>query len=113
MLPPISLPYRLASVWLVVATLLAAPASATLLAAPASAALIDMATPVTAPPLVSVPAAAAVPALGSDLIDVARHGRATLAINLAILALGSLWLALAARRFGASSAARRPAAAGR
>lgn len=105
MLPTISVPCRLASLALVAATLLAAPASA---------ALIDMATPVTAPPLVTVPVAAALPTLGTDLIDVARHGRATLAINLSILALGSLWLALAARRLGqASPAAQRPAAAGR
>lgn len=88
--------------------------AAALLAAPANAALIDMATPVTAPPLVAEPAGASLPSLGTDLIESARHSRATLAINLSILALGSLWLALAARRLGqASSAARQPAAAGR
>lgn len=107
MVPTISVPNRRRHLAILVL-------AASLLVMPASAALIDMATPVTALPLVAEPAGASLPSLGTELIEATRHSRATLAINLAILAFGSLWLALAARRLGQSSpAARQPAAAGR
>jgi hypothetical protein len=59
---------------------------------PAGAMLMDAPAPVAAEPQRS-----------AERIETARPGRTTLAINLAILGLGSLWLAVAARRFGQSS----------